>query len=167
MAASHDADVASFSLIGTSLDTTGPLSYYFDLIKQRDGLIFYHGASTGLGPYWSLIGSASYYMLAHYNGSSTVSVTASNATTYGDHVQLLAVRNADGSIQLTQALNGSAAVATSTSAANTTTSMTASLTISDAGTFGSAWDTRKAIKCTTGVQSFTLMSSSSSRFCEN
>ena len=146
----RDADVASFNISGTALDTTGALSYYFDLIKQRDGLIFYHGNSAGtahIGNYYHLVEYIHLHIIMELRQLHHL---ASASTTYGDRVQLLAIRNIDGSVQLFQSLNGTGVIAASTSAVNTTTSMTATLTISDAVTLGSVWDTRNVIKCCAG-----------------
>jgi hypothetical protein len=58
------------------------------------------------------------YRLNHHNGTTLVQVTLATGPTIGDSVELRAVLNVDGSIQLGQSINSAAETTTATSAVN-------------------------------------------------
>jgi hypothetical protein len=110
------------TLYWTLLAAPQPLTLYVKLVQGAPiayaGGIAYLGNSAGSGARLTIDSSGSFYRLTHNNGSTSVTVTLAAAPNMSDVVELFATLFADGSVQLSQSINGAATTATAQSAAN-------------------------------------------------
>jgi hypothetical protein len=107
------------------------------------GLI-YLGNDAVSGARLFIQSNGTHYVLSHHNGTSAVTSTAAAAPTAGQLVELVATFNADGSVQLTQAINAGNPASATASAAHTPAAAwgaTTKLRANSTGTGGTTGET--------------------------
>lgn len=84
-------------------------------IGTTAGRVLQIGAAADTNPQLVIFANGGFYSVAHNNGSSSVVSTLAAAPSWGNVVELHATLGSDGSVAISQSINGAAATSASTS----------------------------------------------------
>lgn len=118
-ALARGADTYSLPFTQPPIEMTGYVKFVEKgTIQTTGGVVCYIGAATNLNPQFAVYATGGFYHVYHHNGTSSVDQALAIAPVIGDTVELAWRFYWDGSVDLTQSINGAASTSTAQSAAN-------------------------------------------------
>lgn len=119
VALARGADTYSLPFTATPVEMTGYVKFVEKGTAQvTGGVVVLFANAAGGNPQFACYATGGVYHVYHHNGTSSVDVALAVAPAIGDTVELVFRLYGDGSVDITQSINGAAPTSSAQSAAN-------------------------------------------------